>query len=212
GQIHFDLGDLAAAARALETAAILIPLSAAAQCRLAECYLRTQRPGLATCIYQHLAEIKNLEEASAVDVVRGLLRVDLIGEGVDLGLRSLRRFRNNHRLLMLVADGLERSGLGPQASLPLLQQAERLQPKNLHYQIAVMKRLVEAGRRLDAVRRLRVIEIETLDCVASLQRLRLLSAACGEVARAEACHARLAQIEYEAVSSYRPTNEEEADD
>ncbi|UUO05454.1 hypothetical protein M4951_18990 [Blastopirellula sp. J2-11] len=211
GQIQFRLGELAAAARMLETAAILIPLSAAAQCRLAECYLRTQRPDLAACIYAHLAEIENLDEVSAVDAVRGLLRVDAIGDGVDLGLRSLRRFRENHRLLVLVADGLERSGLGPQAALPLLLQAERLQPKNLQYKIAVIKRLVEAGRRLDAVRRLRVIEVESLDCVASLQRLRLLLAACGEVAGAEACHARLAQIEYEAVSSYRPTDEEESD-
>lgn len=212
GQIHFDLGDLAATAEALEIAAILIPLSATAQCRLAECYLRTQRPDLAACIYAHLAEIENLAEEDAVDAVRGLLRVDAIGVGVDLGLRTLRRFRENHRLLTLVADGLERSGLGPQASLPMLLQAERLQPKNLHYKIAVIKRLVEAGRRLDAVRRLRVIEVESLDCVASLQRLRLLLAACGEVERAQACHARLAQIEYETVSSYRPSDEEEADD
>ncbi|TWT30903.1 tetratricopeptide repeat protein [Blastopirellula retiformator] len=211
GQIHFDLGNLPLAAQAFEIAAILLPLSATAQCRLAECYLRTQRPELADCIYQHLATIENLDEADAVDTVRGLMRVDAIGVAVDLGLRTLRRFRENHRLLTLVAEGLERSGLGPQASLPMLLQAERLQPKNLHYKIAVIKRLVEAGRRLDAVRRLRVIEVESLDCVASLQRLRLLLAACGEEERAQACHARLAQIEYETVSSYRPSDEEEGD-
>src|SRR4051812_23104840 len=56
GLIRYRRGAFAAACSALETAGLLVPLTPAARCALADCYARTGRDESARDLYRDLAE------------------------------------------------------------------------------------------------------------------------------------------------------------
>ncbi|MBB74562.1 MAG: hypothetical protein CMJ75_08620 [Planctomycetaceae bacterium] len=208
GLAHFALGDYEQALQALEHASMLIPLSAVAQCRLAACYLFVRRAKVAAVIYLHLAELEMLSEELVECIADGLARVREDQAALNFCLDHLRQFRGNHRLLISVAEVTRRLGFDSDEVLPFAYQAHRLQPENVSYRILFVQLLVDAGRVREAGNALAAVELDRLQCVASLQRLRLLFKRIDDEAGVEHCQARLTQIGYELSSGYRPTKDE----
>jgi tetratricopeptide (TPR) repeat protein len=208
GLAHFALGDYERAVDALEHASMLIPLTTLAQTRLAACYLHVRRPQVAAVIYRHLAQVEMLAEELVECIADGLIRVRDYQSALQFCLEHLRQFRGNHRLLMSTAEVTRRLGFGSDEVLPFAYQAHRLQPENVSYLILFAQLLVDAGRVREAGNALATIELDRLQCVASLQRLRLLFQRMDDDAGKEHCQARLKQIGYELSSGYRPTKDE----
>ena len=208
GLANYALGDHQQAVNALEHASLLIPLTALAQSRLAACYLFVRRPQLAAVIYQHLAKMEMLSEELVQCIADGLVKVRDYRTALSFCLEHLRQFRGNHRLLMNAADVTRRLGFDSEEILPFAYQAHRLQPENVSYLILFVQLLVDAGRLREAENALGTVELDRVQCVASLQRLRLLFQRMNDEAGTEHCQARLKQIGYELSSDYRPTKDE----
>ena len=204
GLAYFELRDIPAAVLALERACLLVPLSPIAQLRLAESYIKTRRREVAVIILSHLGTLEALPEDIAVSVTQGLNRVGQCELALQFGLDSLRRFRSSHRLLFSVAKVMWRLNYSADDVLPFAYQAHHIRPGNLRYRIFFAQLLLRAKRPREAARLLIAVELEQVDCIASLERMGLLLQQLHEFTALRYCRARLQQIGYELGSRYRP--------
>ncbi len=204
GLAHFALGDLAEGIAAFEQATSLVPLCPEAQCRLAECYLRVRKRELAMVIFQHLATLKTLPQELVQDIAVGLSRVGEHQASLDYSKAQWERFPQSHVLLSTAASMMRRLGADVDASLSLSHQAHQLQPKNVAYRISLAYDLITAGRLQEALRLLTAVDLDEVQCIASLQYLKTLFTKLDNEHWQQECQARLEQIGYELSMTYRP--------
>lgn len=203
GMAHFGLAEYGQAMTAFEHASLLVPLCVEAQSRLAACYMASRRRNVAAVIYEHLATLEMLPEDVVEAVSAGLATTGKHEAALRFCLTQLQQFRGNHKLLYAAAAAMRKLDYDTDEILPLAYQAHRLQPDNVSYRIAFAQHLVSADRSSEAARVLRGIDLDELQCIPSLQRLRLLFESLNELDGAAHCRARLEQIGYELSSTYR---------
>ena len=208
GLLHFELAEYRLALNAFEQASLLIPLDPQAQCQLAECYLRSRKRDVARVIYVYLAGLEMLPEETVVPVARGLASTDELGASLNFCLVQLRRFRANHELHSIAATVMQRLGCNPDDIHPFVFQAHHLRPDILPYRIAYAQHLLAMQRTREAAATLAFIDLGRIECVASLERLRMLFEQVENEKGAETCKAKLEQIHYQRSSTWRPSNDE----
>jgi len=204
GLAHFALGKMDAAIDALEHASILLPLCAESQCRLAKCYQNTGRKDVASAIYAHLATFKALPEQLAEVVGLGLFDLGEYARALEFCRANQARFIEHPQLLAVTFRSMHKLRFDHQAILPLVLRAHRLEPDNVSYCITLARLLVTAGRHAEAVQVLRGVDLNALQCIASLEQMRMLFEQLRQVDAAHHCRERLQQIGYELSSAYRP--------
>ena len=208
GLVHFELANYQQSLDALERASLLVPLSVEAQCRLAECYMTSRRREVAAVIYAHLATLDvGLEELAELIGI-GLKKIGQFDLALGFCLHHLGRFSSNHKLLFIVTESMRRLEYDNDVITPIACQVYRLQPDNVTYRVRFARHLLVARRNSEAVNLLQSVDLNALQCIPSLQRLRMLFEQLGEHDSSQICRARLQQIGYELSSAYRPPKEE----
>lgn len=208
GFAHFGLGDLEQAMAAFEHASLLVPLGSLAQIGLAQCYLQRRQRELAQTIYVHVATFEMLPEKEVEAIAFGLAKVGAGKTALHYCLAQHRRFRGNHKLLYTIAAVMRQLEYDNDEILPFIYQAHRLQPENVCYRIAFAQHLLTAKRFTEATRVLSSVDLDAVQCIPSLERMRMLFARLSLEERADHCRARLQTLAFEASSSYRRPKDE----
>ena len=163
-----------------------------------------RRKELALCIYSHLAEMPVPGQGVAEEIGEGLL---LCGE-LDSALSFCRdqsiRYPKSDRLASLMAQLLQRLGKPDGEVLPYAYHAFQLRVENAGYLVRVAQLLTSIGRTTEARDLISPVDMSTIQCIPSLERLRLLCDRLQLTEQAANANARLQQIGYELSSGYRP--------
>ena len=205
GLAHYGLVDIPASIYALETANTMVPLSLVAQISLASCYLQEKFPLAAEAIYNYLISQPGTFESQTIctGVAEGLTRLDLRPEALEVIRRGLLRFPNSHRLNYLCGINLRQEEQSPHITRGYFQRALRQNPDSIHYAIEYAKDCLAAEDPKEAANTLRPIDPTNVECVAALQRLRLVYAQINDEEMAECCDDQLRALYYKRQAKYR---------
>jgi tetratricopeptide (TPR) repeat protein len=187
GLLRHGRGDFRGARGDLETASVLVPLDATAQCALAECYVRTGRRELARGLYRHLAGLRRCPTALLPTVAAGLG-----GLGEDrLALETCREFSRREpgspEAFVGMAFYMRRLGEPAEAIIPVAARAHELAPGVATYRILLATLLSQGGRHHEASDLLSEVPPETIGCQGCLRRMGAIFHRAGEHVRAAAC-------------------------
>ena len=204
GLAHYGLLNIPAAIHPLETANTMVPLSAVAQLSLASCYLNQRFQLSAETIYCHLMSRSEIHDSQTIctGVAEGLTRLDLHEEALEVCRRGLLQFPNSHRLNFLCGINLRQSGKSPHITLDYFLRAVRQNPESALYAIEYAKNCIEIDDTEDAAEILRRIDPASIECVAVLQRLRLVYEQLEDEVMMECCDDQLRAIYYQRQSKY----------
>ena len=204
GLAYFGIADYEQATTALETASLLIPLGIEAQCRLADCYMRSRRREVASVIYVHLACLEALPEVVTEEVAGGLSRLGKNKMSLQFCRAQLKRFKVNHKLSSVAAESMRRMDYPDEEILVFAYQAYQLYPSNMSYRIVFATHLVRCNRMDEASKVLHELDLDELQCVASLQRVCAIFQSLNDPEGVRCCRDRLTKIGYEVSTTYRP--------
>ena len=209
GLAHYLLGDNERALPSLETATMLIPLSPIAQCAMADCYIRTRKRDIAIVIYEHLSTIEQLPERVAELVAKGLSKVGHQTAALNFCLLQLRVYRANPVLMYHTSEAMRQLNYPVDELLPFAYQAHKLKPGDNANRVSYAQHLCAAGRYEEVARLLAPLDVDEIDCIASLERMKTMFEQIGDVHRRDQCAAKLKGIEYQVGSTYRaPKNDD----
>ena len=205
GLAHYGLVDIPSSIRDIETANTLVPLSLVAQISLASCYLQQKFPLSAEAIYTHLMAQPATFESMTIctGVAEGLTRLDLAPEALGVGRRGLLRFPNSHRLNFLCGINLREENAPAHITKDYFQRALRQNPQSIHYAIEYAKECLTAGEVEEAANTLRPLNPSNVQCVAALQRLRLVYAQLDDDVMTETCDDQIRVLYFRMQSKYR---------
>lgn len=190
GLVRRDGGDFAGALASLETASLLVPLSPAARCGLAECYARLGRPELAGGLYRHLATDPTTPTGLLPAVASGLgsIRDD---EAALAVCRTLsRREPGHHQALFATAFYMKRLGYPAEVIVPVVAAAHELAPAFAPYRVLLASLLAALGRADEAYDVSREVSPDSTRCACCLAKMMTIFRAAGDDARADACRER----------------------
>ena len=197
GLVQHAQGDTAAAIRCLEAATTLGPLSAAAQCVLAECYGKVGQSALAGTIFKHLVTSTSCPSELLSTVSIGLQKLGDFEGALAACREAARRMPEEDAPWFGIAFCMSRLGYPPERILSPLQRAFNLAPECLSYRVGLACMLHRAGqldRACRLVQHLSIEAIEAITCANCLRRLAVLYEAVDDAARRDACHLRLGDL------------------
>ncbi len=204
GLAHYGLEEITAAIRALEHANTLVPLSLVAQLSLASAYLHEKYPLTAEAIYLHLQSQPATYESKTIctGVAEGLTRLDLHSDAVTVCQRSLLRYPQSHRLNFLCGINTRHDGAPAHVSKDYFRRALAQLPESIHYAIEYAKECLNVDEIQEAEEALEGINPPELQCVAALQRLKLVYEQMNNGEMEELCDCRLRELYYKMKSKY----------
>ncbi len=164
-------GDFKGACDALETASLLVPLTPAAQCALADCHARAGRRELARQLYLALAEDASCPTALLLSVASGLYGTGDASAALDVCLEITRREPDHHEAYFGIAYYMRRVGHEAAEILPMVARAHELSPKHPVYRVVMASFLAQVGRFDEACSLLRGVRPGTIRCGGCLRRI-----------------------------------------
>jgi tetratricopeptide (TPR) repeat protein len=187
--------DFTTALEALETAHSRVPLSALAQCALADCYLNHGKTAVARTLFRLLAADRHCPLSLTDFVASGLEAVGDYRRALQLFRRLVAHDPGDHRAWFEIASLMSRLGYPNSATVDTLGQAFRLAPDVPAYRLNLAFLQAKLGR-LDCAYLLasRVAPVE-LHHPFWLHKLQDLFHRVGDRKRHEACARRLAELE-----------------
>lgn len=195
GLARKKLRDTEGARRCLETANSLVPLSVAAQCALADCYLSEGHKDAARVILTHVASSTHCPTQNLAELAAGLGRV---GE-FELALKSCRvaseREPDRDEPLYGMAYYMRRLRYPTEMIAAVVAQAHWLDPASMIYRLALATLYVELNRPNDAHLLVRGVCVDHLKCRNCLTKLERLFERVGNEEQRELCAARLQELD-----------------
>ncbi|MEX2138234.1 MAG: tetratricopeptide repeat protein [Pirellulales bacterium] len=207
GLLQQAQGDTAGAVRCLEAATTLGPLSATAQCALANCYAAVGQSALAGTIFKYLATSKSCPAELLSTVSIGLQRLGDFDGALVACREAARRMPEEDAPWFGIAFCLSRLGYPPDMILSPLQKAFDLAPECMSYRVGLACMLHRAGQLDRACRLIQHLSIETIEaitCTNCLHRLVVLYEAIDDAARRDACSQRLTRLTSQVLDQRSP--------
>ena len=198
GLLQHAQADTGGAIRCLEAATTLGPLSATAQCVLAECYGKIGQGALAGTIFKHLATSKSCPTELLSTVSIGLQKIGDFDGALIACREAARRMPEEDTPWFGIAFCMSRLGYPADAIISPLQRAFNLAPECMSYRVGLACMLHRAGQLDRACRLIQHLSIETIDAISCgncLRRLAVLYDAIDEPTRRDACHHRLIALD-----------------
>jgi tetratricopeptide (TPR) repeat protein len=190
GLLRQSAGDIDGACFALETASLLVPLTSAAQCALADCHAKAGRRDLARQLYQALARSQRCPTDLLPAVASGLGTVGDPETALEVCRELARREPTSHEALFGMVYYMRRLGRPLDAVLPIMIRAHELAPDSPVYRIVLASLLAQDGRRDEAYDLLRNVRPDAVHCSCCARRVVALFQQVGDVERAEAFRTR----------------------
>jgi len=171
GLLRQRLGDHDRACSALETAGLLVPLSPAAQCALADCHARAGRKELARELYRNLVRVRSCPTSLLASVASGLGGIGDDAAALDVYHELAQREPNRHDALFGVAYHMRLIGHAPEEILPVIDRAQNIAPEITVYRVLKASLLAQLGRFDEACEALRDAKPRALGCSGCLRRV-----------------------------------------
>ncbi|MCH2124108.1 MAG: hypothetical protein MK165_04915 [Pirellulaceae bacterium] len=205
GLIHRATDNCAEALHALEMATMLVPLSSAAQCALADCYRSTEREELAGEMYQYLlTRMVQLPNVLLENLAFGLESVGEVQLALRVSQEAARREPTSARNQYLTAYFMTQVGFTSEAVAEWAKKAVQLAPEETEYRVGLSGLVHQSGRieeAYDYVKDLTIDELREIPCGKCLRRLAELYETFDDELRQMAClgevQRRIAQNEME---------------
>jgi pentatricopeptide repeat protein len=195
GMARRQVGDFAAALAALETASLLIPLDPAAECALADCYLKAGKTDLARQMYRHLATSGRCPTDGLLMLAARLGSVGDNAHALDVCREKWRREPVCHEALFGMAYYMRRLGRPIQAIIPVVRRAQELAPHLAAYRVLLASLLAEGGQMGEAYEMLlRDVPPDTVKCPCCLHRMLTIFRVAGDEARSKEVQAQIEQL------------------
>lgn len=191
GTLCYAAEDVESAAKALENARVLIPLSARGQLVLAKCYDFAGHRQSAGAIYRHVATLANLDEELFEPLAAGLGRHGEYQKALTVCRTAATEMPDNPEPLMGIVHYMRRLRMPVERILPTLFRAHHLDPENKDCRITLAWLLHEIGRSDEAAYLLEQVECEDYSCIRCLTLMQHIFEAVGKVERATDCRYRL---------------------
>jgi tetratricopeptide (TPR) repeat protein len=170
-------GDLSRCRQMLETAQLFVPLSAAAELALGECYVEAKDVDLAAGLLENVARRVSTESGSLLRIASCFRK---LGRDRDAWLtcrRAVHESPDDAQAWFELSTYMGRVGF-PFAKVELaVQRAIDLEPNNVVFRISLAAALSKLGREQHAyavIRRFGTNELEQICCSSCLESLRLL--------------------------------------
>ncbi len=188
------LGDFRAACAAFEHAATLVPIDAANQCLLADCYGRIgmARQGLA--LLRMLFEDQSCPTELLPRLATGFSRLGDAQGALDVCRVAAERQPNQAEAHFAVAFYLRKLGFPACLALPPMTRAFELAPHHPMYRSNLAFLLVEEGREDEAYELLRELPPNACVCSCQLRRMMRLFQTLGDHERWRACSLQLRRL------------------
>lgn len=191
------LGRFALAQGSLEAASLLVPLTAAGQWTLADCYRAAGHVDAALTAARHLAGRADLGDELLAATAALLGRLGDFSTALDVCRRAARRQPEADEPLFAMAFYMQRLGYDPAQVTPLLERAIALEPRKVSYRTATAILLARAGNMQRATELLRGVPaaaLRDIRCANCLARLEPLFQRLGCPHEAAVCRERRAAI------------------
>jgi tetratricopeptide (TPR) repeat protein len=188
-------GDREGGCEALETAQVLVPLSPASRCALAECHARAGRRDLAENLYGQLAADPSCPSGLLPAVAAGLGALGCFRAALAACRELWRREPDCHEAIFGQAYYLRRLGAPLARIVDLVSRAHELAPGSSLYRVTLGSILAELDRRDEAYELLRGVDPGSIGCRGCLGRMRALFEQSGDEGRAESCRQRADSID-----------------
>lgn len=197
GMAHAAAGNRSKAIDALEAATMLVPLSAAAQCVLANCYASTGRGELAREMYQFLLSLDSLPGQLLPVVAAGLGRAGDAVSALEACRRAAVLETGSGQPLYGMAHYMERLGYPVELIAPVLRKAVDIEPETFQYRFALAVACEKLGRISEAYLALCPVinpqHVQRICCSKCLQKMAEIFASAGDQDRRKACLERAAE-------------------
>lgn len=191
GRIAYEAGRQPMAKSALETATMLVPLSARSQILLARCYEGSGQRELSARMYRHVAELPELDVEMLEPLAAGLGRCGEALAALNVCRLASLRMPSNPQPLMGIVHYLRRLRRPVNEILPAAYRACQLAPENAEIRITLAWMLHETGRSEEGAELLADVPCEDFSCIRCLSLMQHLFAEVGDVERATECRTRL---------------------
>jgi tetratricopeptide (TPR) repeat protein len=164
-------GDFDGACDALETASMLVPLSPAAQCALADCHARAGRRDLAKQLYLALADNRSCPTAILSSVASGLGCTGDAEAALEVCRELTLREPDHHEAYFGMAYYMRQLGRESGEILPLIARAHELSPEHPVYRVVMASLLAQLGNFEEACMLLRGVGPAAVTCGGCLHRI-----------------------------------------
>ena len=210
GLVWHASGDFTAAVRALETAALLVPLTISVQMVQAHSYLRIGRKTEAQTILRYLATRTDLPTPLLPQLCVGLGRVGEYQLALEMCREASLRDSESDEAVYGMAFYMSKLGYPPETVLPLLRRAFALEPHRPIYRLGLAVACARNGLMREAYDLFRGLNVEQIACVRCLDAMAQVCRNFGDKARVKACHDKVLAIETSrgTAASSRPTTAE----
>lgn len=194
-----NMGDAVGALKALETATMLVPLSASGQCVLAKCYSDNDKPDLAKQILHHLLSLDRFPNNLFPLLASGLGALGDAAGALEACRRAAEAEVDDGQPFYAMAHYMQRLHYPPEVVASTLNRAVEIEPDRFEYRYALATAYQQLGRTDEAYHLLRrVVHVEslkTIDCAGCLRRLRAIFESQCDEALSDACLQRLIEVE-----------------
>ncbi len=215
GLVWHAQGAFSAACRALETAALLIPLSIGAQIAWADAHLAAGRRDDAQTILQFLAaRIDDIASPHLPRLAAGLGRVGEYALALDVCREASLREPEDDEACFGMAFFMNKLGYPVECVLPLLRRALALEPERPAYRLSVGVVCARLGQSDEAYELLCGIDPRQVTCMSCLQIMSRLfdkfddgprrDAALGRALQLPRCRVQAASSSTSTTASSRP--------
>ncbi len=197
GMAYGGLEEHVQSADALERAALLKPLTTAAQCTLAQVYGRLGRPAEASDIWQHLATLNEVPVDLLPSISAGLGRSGLPAAAAQVCRRALRHNPDDESAWFALAHFLSRQGAPLSRITSCLRRAFALAPDRLEYRLSLAfayRRSDHVGLAYRLVAQLSLADLGRLRCQRCLGQLIELYEQAADELQLQACRGRLRNL------------------
>jgi tetratricopeptide (TPR) repeat protein len=199
GLIRHNWRQWEAALAALEEASIRIPLSAAAECALGDCYLAVDRQAWSRPLYRNVVQRKLTTVSALLSAASGL---DALNEPQTAIVACRRAITLDPEVAQPYFDlsyYLRRCGASTRTIEAAAQRAISLEPDNLKFRLGLAGYLHSLERSSEAMVLLAPLtmdQIRSVYCHGCLGRLLELFAAVGDDERAECCRQQQESLDH----------------
>lgn len=194
GIVALAMGELNLAQTALETAAVLVPLSTRGQIALAACYVHSKYTAAARAILQHTATRRDIATDLLEPLASGLGAVGELELALAVCHRAVQEMPDTPAPLMGVVHYMRRLRRPAVQTLPYLESAHRMAPEDTDCRLQLAWALHESGRSADGARLLERLPLERFECIRCLTLMHTVFEAAGEFRQAELCGQRVEAV------------------
>ena len=206
-----NLHDLPRCRDILEIAQMLVPLSAAAELALAECYVESNDADLAIGLLENVARRETTEPETLLRTASYFRKLGRDRDAWQTCRRAVRKSPDDAQAWFDLGTYMGRVGFPFSKIEQVVQRAIDLEPNNVVFRISLATALSRLGRKENAyalIRRFSAKELEQICCSSCLKSLRLLFEHADDWRRVCLCNEQLVQRSI----SGMPERCEESDD